>query len=93
MMGRHFIPYREDSKKNYGEYRDSADANLCNDQIKLGAVLRIADACEVMAKRHTELIAERDKFERWYKERNKEIDRLYRVIRSLRGVITRMKKL
>ena len=49
-MGKHFIPYREESKKDYGEYRDTPNANLCNEQIKLGAgiVEAIAYHTEIM---------------------------------------------
>lgn len=63
-----------------------------NDDLKVGALLRIADAAEAMAKRHTELINERDMYERLY--RNADSDRVeYRkTISALKGVITKLKK-
>ena len=51
--------YREESRKNWG--KDSAQGALTIEQINTGTLLRIADAVEAMAKRHIELIDERDR--------------------------------
>lgn len=83
-----FKSYREESRINYGIH----DLLLNEDQIKLGALLRIADSCDLMAK-------DRQKMERnlkWHEEhlasRIRECDRLARSNAALRGVISRMKK-
>ena len=60
-------------------------------QIACGALQRIADATEVMAKNHAALIAERDRYERWYKEAKAGAERLARSNSALRGTITRLK--
>lgn len=76
---------REASRKDWGGNNTVADINA-------GSLQRIADATELMAKRYTELIDERDRLKRWADEAR---DRAYRVERSnaaLRGVVTRLKK-
>lgn len=79
---------RDASRKEYLLRGESAHT----DELRTGALQRIADAVEKMAQRHTELIAERDRFERYYRS---EIDLRYAAERrcsALQGVITRMKK-
>jgi hypothetical protein len=61
-------------------------------EIRDGALLRIADAAEKMAQRHTDLIRERDSYERAYKREADESRRLARRITALQGVITRMRR-
>ncbi len=63
----------------------------CIDEVNTGALQRIADATEVMAQRHIELIDEA-------KRQRKRGDRLYAALvleqnhsRALRGVITKLK--
>jgi hypothetical protein len=80
--------YREESRANWGTTGDTI--NL--EQLKAGAVLRIADACELMAK-------DRQRMERdlqWNTERHehyrREAERLARSNAALRGVIKRMKR-
>lgn len=86
-----FKSYREESRTNWG--REMApDATMDRDAIKLGAILRIADATEVMARNYDQLIAERDRYKRWYEQERASGQRMARRINSLRGVITRMKK-
>lgn len=82
--------YRDSSRKNWGQ---DGEAPLTLEQINTGAMLRIADATEKMAQRHTELIRQGDYFEA-------EVRRL-RVIRahlergnaSLRGHLQRARKM
>lgn len=86
-----FKSYREESHRNWG--RDLPDGqNITCEETQLGAVLRIADACELMAK-------DRERMERslsWHKERHDhyraEAERLARSNAALRGVINRMKR-
>jgi len=83
-----FKSFREESRINWGVH----DLTVDNDQIKLGALLRIAYSCELMAK-------DRQQMERnlkWHEEhlsrRTRECDRLARSNAALRGVISRLKK-
>lgn len=62
------------------------------DEIKSGSLQRIADACELMANNHAQLIADRDMYERWYREEQKYRQGLEFKVRSLRGVITKLKR-
>lgn len=81
--------YRKESRTDWG--RD-LDGHLDRESLQFGAILRIADAVEKMAQSYDALIHDRD----FYKRRSKEltdysIQQSHRI-RSLRGVITRMKK-
>ncbi len=82
--------YKEESRKDWGLADPSGAMTV--ERIQLGAVLRIADATEKMAQRHTELIAQRDH----YKERAESSDRyasmLERRVSALKGQITKLKK-
>ena len=46
-----FKSYRKESEKDYGTYDND---ELSREQIKLGALLRIADATELMAKNYVQ---------------------------------------
>jgi len=59
--------------------------------VKIGALQRIADATEIMAKNHNQLIDERDRYKRYYEEKNKHCQHLYHKISGLKGAINRMK--
>lgn len=62
------------------------------DAISAGALQRIADATETMAKRYQELIDERDRYkEMYHRALSRRIGR-DRQIAALRGVITKLKK-
>jgi len=71
------------------DYTTEAPAN--NDMIKLGALLRIADATELMAKRYSELIAQRDQYQRSMDYWREQYDAIERRNRSLRGQVTKMR--
>ena len=81
-----FKLYREESRANWGIDQGH---NLNIDQIKLGALLRIADAVETMAKSYDGMRIDRD----WWKGRSElkdaEIHRLKSVLRGLRGALTK----
>lgn len=84
------ISMKDASRKNWAIVKDRLD-DLSTLEIQLGAILRIADATEAMAKRHVELIDEnkglrmsRDRYlEKWREEEKKN--------RYLRAQITRLK--
>mgnify|MGYP003583070035 FL=1 len=63
---------RDKSRRNW------ANDDSSNEQIQLGCMLRIADATEKMALRHTELMRDRDQYERWFRDeaaRRKSVER------------------
>jgi len=62
------------------------------ENIKVGSLLRIADAAEKMAQRHTELMRDRDMYERWYKEGSAEVKLLRRQLSAAKGQITKLKR-
>jgi hypothetical protein len=81
--------FRAESKK---EWHVNQEGALTETQIQLGAILRIADAVELMAKSYAGLISERDRYQRWYQERTAKLDRAERRIRGLQGYIKSLKK-
>jgi len=81
---------KEESRREY--FKVLADeVGFSNDDLKTGCLMRIADATEAMALRHTELIKQRDKFERWYNDERKRRWHLERSNAALRGHIKRLK--
>ena len=85
-----FKSYREESRTNYG--RDVEEGrSLTSDELMLGAVLRIADATEAMAKKYIDLERNYNNLSRDYKARGETIRTLEKQNSSYRGVITRMK--
>lgn len=83
-----FKNFRDASRTGWGT--DSNDLTV--DQIKLGALLRIADATELIAKEHARLIRDRDQYKRWHDEERAAKEILERRINALKGVITKMKR-
>ena len=66
-------------------------ANESIPHIQTGALQRIADACELMAKNHVELIAERDKYKRWYEGERAGNNKARHREAALRGIIKKLK--
>ncbi len=81
--------YRKESRKDYGQ---EAEGGLCLDQIRTGALLRIADATELVAKRYQDLIDERDRCKLRLEEKEQSLAAEHRRVIALRAVITRMKR-
>lgn len=54
---------------------------------------RMADACDKMAGNYTQLRADREMYERWYKQERASVAKLQRSNNALRGVINRRKRL
>lgn len=81
--------YRMESRR---EWISPGAAVPTIEQLSFGALQRIADATELMAKRYSDLIAEaeRHKSSRDYWQR--ESERRERSIIALRGQITKLKK-
>lgn len=81
---------RQASRKEY--VLRSEPGKIWQDEIRNGTLQRIADAVEKMALRHTELIDQRDRYERMYTYERTRRETAERQIAALRGVITKMKK-
>lgn len=87
-MGNH-RSYRDESRKDWGTTSELA---LSLDQVNTGALLRIADATELMARRYQDLINERDLYKIRYFTQQQRAEAAERRISALRGVITRMRR-
>lgn len=61
------------------------------EHINAGSLQRIADATELMARRHLELIRERDDYERRYKAAIERERALERKLSAARGQITKLR--
>lgn len=86
-----FKSYKEESRTNWG--RTLCEKQFLSDEdLKLGALFRIADAIEIMARNHRQLIDEADKYKCWYESERKIAERLVRRTSGLRGYIKRLKK-
>ena len=83
----------KDASRNTGWGRDLCSAQVLSlEELRLGAELRIADAVELMAKNHQELINERDRYRLSAERRLQEITQLSRHIAGLRGYISKLKR-
>lgn len=82
------LPIRNASRKDYHTQSDTPTWQ----EVRDGALLRIADAVEKMALRNTELIDERDRYKRTYDTERGWRERAERQVSAMRGVITKMKK-
>jgi hypothetical protein len=76
--------YREESRKDVGG-KHEIKYRPCDDQIKVGALCRIADAAEKMAGNWITLVRDRDNFQRANNVYVAKIKRLERKIKKLGG--------
>ena len=65
---------------------------ITHNDLYLGSLQRIADANELMAKNHRELVAERDRYEKWWRAARDQGYRIEASNRALRGVATKLRK-
>lgn len=76
-------------------FRDLSRMSWTGDEavahINAGSLQRIADATELMARRHLELIRERDDYERRYKAAIERERALERKLSAARGQITKLR--
>lgn len=87
------INYIEASKTDWEKtVTDNASNFPGIDYMGMACLQRIATATEAMAKNHTQLIADRDLYKRWYEGEKAANARLNRANAALRGIINRMKK-
>lgn len=85
-----FKSYREESRANWGRNVE-AGAQISNEDVRSGCLLRIADATEAMAKNHLQLINSLDYYKRVYSERGIELQHAKNQLRAARGQLTRLK--
>jgi len=82
-----FKTYKEQSRINWG----STEEKLTLEQINTGAILRIADATESMAKNYTQMENDLKYYKDLANDRLKIITSLNNVNSVLRGHLTRLK--
>lgn len=80
--------YKEESRKRWG---DSKGGVPSIEQIKLGCMLRIADATEAIATEHNRLIAENTQITGHYKYSQLDNNRLRKSNAALKGQVTKLK--
>lgn len=81
--------YREQSKRHW---RRGDGQNPTLEQLQFGAIQRIADATELMAKRHSELVAEAERHKNNSDYWERRHDHMARRLIAARGQITKLKK-
>ena len=84
-----FKKFRDESRREYGT---ETEGGVSLDQMNAGSLQRIADATDVMAQNHIRLQSDLAQYKRWYNEEREQNRQLERRIRSLKGVITRLRK-
>jgi len=84
--------FRDESRLKWGADIEE-NQTLDPEAIKLGAILRIADATELMAKNYERLQGDLELYKKWYARDQQQKDHLRRRISALQGVITRMKNI
>jgi hypothetical protein len=84
-MARNF--YKEQSRQEW--YRETP---LTDEQLKIGAIQRIADATEAMAKNYVALQNDRDRLNKLFQNEQQCTARLLRCASALRGQITKLKR-
>ena len=78
--------------KQVSEMNWQIPRDLAHKYLKESILLRIAEATELIAQNHKDLVRDRDDFERWYREENKKVHILEKRIAGLKGYITKLKK-
>ena len=90
-MSKVFKEYKDESRIGWGSTIEK-EGFVGVDRIQIGCLQRIADATELMAKRHQDLVDERDYYKRRYDETTKTNRSLRLRIAALKGVITKLKR-
>lgn len=81
--------YKEQSRLNWYTNADKLDI----EQLKFGAILRIADSLEKIEKRYSDLINEKERFEKWYREECDRNRKLNKKISGIKSHTTRLKNI
>jgi len=83
--------YRDESKKNWAKNYNADEAPSHGD-LQLGAILRIADATEAIAKNYNQLLSENEYLKKRKKYLEEQNEKLHRSISAYKGQITKLKK-
>lgn len=83
--------FRQESRSDYG-VTASENYNLTNEQLQLGALLRIADASEKMATNYTDLQNRMDWYKRQYENAVRRSEKLQRQVNAYKGIVKKLKK-
>lgn len=83
--------YREESRRDYG-CSVEPNAAITLDEVKIGAILRIADAAEKMAQRYSELLSSKEYWEGRARTVEIALNTERRRVAALRGYLKRIKK-
>lgn len=97
-MRKKHLSWRKESRDNYGSWVDEKETTVCEQQVRTGAILRIADSLETLINRklheqpeYKAAIADRDKYLGWYQSERNTVRKMGKTIDGLRGYITRLK--
>jgi IS1 family transposase len=82
--------FKSESRLDWG--RETQGGTPTNEEIQFGAILRIADATEAMAKNYTDLQNQLARYKQYWSDERKATERLKRSNASLRGHIARIKR-
>lgn len=82
---------KEGSRADWG-VEIAEGKNLTREQIELGAILRIADASELMARNYDQLIRERDRAREDARDAWRRVEALRRSNSALRGHLNRKRR-
>lgn len=82
--------YRQESKSDWG-VSVSDNYKMNDEQLKLGALLRIADATELMAKNYLRLQADNEMLRRWHENEKAQVAKLQRQVNAYKGIVKKLK--
>lgn len=94
-----FLDYREESRKNWGVFTADEDEGLGREQLKTGALLRIADSLETIEADKQELQEEiehlqgrLDRMGKMYAKKREALEDARNSLRTQKGWVTRLQK-
>jgi hypothetical protein len=73
------------------EFNLPREGNPTLEEVRTSCLMRIADASETIAKNYNALLAERDQYEKWFREEQNAKAILIKRVSALKGVITKLK--
>ncbi|MDM8174827.1 hypothetical protein QT327_10740 [Olivibacter sp. 47] len=82
--------FRKQSRVDWGRNLPDTE-NLTNEELKLGAILRIADSMEIMCKDRLKLESDLKYYKEVYSERGDRISQLEKRLATYKGHVTRLK--
>jgi len=90
-MPKVFKKWRDSSRADWGSNIDPEIENLSLEHVRTGALLRIADAIEVVAKDRVQMEKDLKFYKDAYHESRDEVESLNRSISTYKSHITRLK--